>query len=438
MNHRLHPRVVFAVTAAILSGGLACSTAKVGPSQQAANTPPTALAESTRAAASQPAAPAPITSTTQPATQPTARDGGLKSPEISEDRRLTFRYAAAKSAQKVEVIHMSLGGPVTLQMLKGDNNVWSVTTPPLEPDLYEYLFRVDGIRILDPLNSRIKDRNNSLVLLPANPPAVWDEQPVPHGVVRIHHYESKSLGGIPRRLHVYTPPGYDEAAGASIKYPVMYLLHGSGDDDSGWVTAGLANTIFDNLIHVGKMKPMVVVMPYGHVPRNRAVAPAQNVPIAMPTTGPSGASAFVQLFEKDLLGDVIPLIEGHYRVFTDQPHRAVTGLSMGGSQSIRVGLANPDKFAYVCPMSAGGLKSEDLDQSFPELAAHPEMANEKFKLLWVGCGEKDGLLKFNKGFDQWLTSHQIHHEYEVTPGAVHTWHIWRRYLAEVATKVFQD
>ena len=111
---------------------------------------------------------------------------------------------------------------------------------------------------------------------------------------------------------------------------------------------------------------------------------------------------------------------------------------MGGSQSIRVGLANLDKFAYVCPMSAGGLRSEDLDQSFPELAKNPAAANEKLKLLWVGCGEGDGLLKFNKGFDSWLTSHDIHHQFEVTPGSVHTWLLWRRYLAEVATKVFAE
>jgi len=146
----------------------------------------------------------------------------------------------------------------------------------------------------------------------------------------------------------------------------------------------------------------------------------------------------VTLFEKDLLGDVLPLIESNYRVYTDQPHRADHRPIHGGSQSIRVGLANLDKFAYVCPMSAGGLRSEDLDQSFPELAAKPETANEKLKLLWVACGEKDGLLKFNSGFDAWLTSHQIKHVFEVTPKGVHTWHVWRIYLAEVATKVFQD
>src|SRR5438105_3356235 len=125
----------------------------------------------------------------------------------------------------------------------------------------------------------------------------------------------------------------------------MYLLHGSGDDDAGWSTVGRANAIFDNLIHDGKMVPAVIVMPYGHVPRfNPTTAPGVNVPIGMPANGPSGNSDFVRLFEKDLLNDVIPLVESKYHVYTDRAHRAVTGLSMGGSQSIRLGLANPDKF----------------------------------------------------------------------------------------------
>jgi enterochelin esterase family protein len=186
------------------------------------------------------------------------------------------------------------------------------------------------------------------------------------------------------------------------------------------------------------MKAMIVVMPHGHVPRsNPATGPSVNFGIAMPATGPSGNSDFVRLFEKDLIGDVLPVIEASYRVYTDQPHRAIGGLSMGGSQSIRIGLANIDKFAYVCPMSAGGIRSEDLDQSLPELAKNPQVANENLKLLWIACGEKDGLLKFNKAFDAWLTGHEIKHTFEVTPG-VHTWLVWRRYLAEVATKLFQE
>jgi enterochelin esterase-like enzyme len=421
-----------ALSAALLINGLACSHLRSPEPQKPVvateievTPPPTARAKD------------PTTATSKPTTA-ASQNVGVRSPEISADHRVTFRVSAPKTASKVEVIHMSINRPVTLAMAKNDAGVWAATTPPLEPDLYEYLFRIDGVRLLDPANARIKDRSNSLVQVVGTPPMVWDDQAVPHGTVHIQFYDSKSLGGMARRVHVYTPPGYGDEKNSGTKYPVLYLLHGSGDDDAGWSNVGRANTIFDNLIHEGKMKPMVVVMPYGHVPRvSPTTAPGQNIPIGMPAKGPSGNSDFVRLFEKDLLADVLPLVEKTYRVYTDQPHRAIAGLSMGGSQSIRVGLANLDKFAYVCPMSAGGLRAEDLDQSFPELAKNPSMANDKLKLLWIACGEKDSLLKFNQGFDQWLKSHEIRHEFKVTPG-VHTWHLWRRNLAEVATRVFAD
>lgn len=379
--------------------------------------------------------------TTAPAaaTRPAGQQPAVRSPEIAPDRTVTFRVGLPKDVRNAQLVMSMIGGGKTIPMTR-DGNVWSATVGPLEPDLYEYRFAADGINFLDPANPRIKDRTWSLALVPGTPATPWDGRPVPHGVVQIVHYESKSLGGIPRRMHVYTPPGYEDKKNADTKYPTMYLLHGSGDDDSGWSGVGRAAAIFDNLIHDGKMKPAVVVMPYGHVPRfNPTTAPGVNVPIGMPANGgPSGNSDFVRLFEKDLLGDVMPLVESTYRVYTDQPHRAITGLSMGGSQSIRVGLANPDKFAYVCPMSAGGLRADDLDKSFPTLAEHPETANQKYKLLWVGCGKEDRLFSFNEGFDRWLTSHQIKHQFVVTPGAGHTWPLWRRYLVEVSQHVFQD
>ena len=377
--------------------------------------------------------------TTVPTTNPASKEVAVRSPEISVDRRITFRYGGSSIGGKVSVTHTTLTGQVTLQMVKNEAGVYSVTTPVLQPDVYEYQFKVDGVRILDPMNSRIKDRIMSLVQVVGDSPTAWDDRPVPHGSVRIERYESKTLGGVSRRMHVYTPPGYDEVKNASTKYPVMYLLHGSGDDDSGWSNCGRAGAIFDNLIADGKMKPAVVVMPHGHVPRNNpTTAPGQNVAIGMPASGPSGNSEFVRLFEKELLNDILPRVESGFRVYTDQPHRAIVGLSMGGSQSIRIGLTNLDKFAYICPMSAGGLKADDLDQSFPELAKDPNLANEKLKLLWIGCGDKDGLIKLSVGLDQWLTKKKIKHEYEITPGAVHTWLLWRRYLVEVSQKVFQD
>jgi enterochelin esterase family protein len=382
----------------------------------------------------------PVATTTQPATRPNQRPG-VRSPEVAPDGRVTFRVSRPASVKLVQVVLMQLTGAKTLTMERtdlGNSSLWQLTTDPLPPDVYEYNFRADGTSFLDPANPRIKDRSQSMVIVPGTPPTAWDDRPVPHGLVHIQRYESRSLNGIGRQMHVYTPPGYMSAESATTKYPVLYLLHGSGDDDSGWNICGRASVIFDNLIADGKMKPMVVVMPYGHVPRfNPTTAPGVNVGFAPPPGAPSGQSDFVRLFEKDLIGDVIPLVESTYRVYTDQPHRAIAGLSMGGSQSIRVGLANLDKFAYVCPMSAGGLRSDDLDRSFPEIAKNPQVVNDKLKLLWIACGEKDGLLTFNKAFDQWLGAHEIQHAFVVTPG-VHTWLVWRRYLAEVATKLFQN
>jgi enterochelin esterase family protein len=323
---------------------------------------------------------------------------------------------------------VQLNGPVTLHMTH-EGNVWSVTTEPLPPDVYEYTFSIDKVRTLDPVNNWIKDRTASLVMIPGNPPEPWDDRAVPHGVIRIHYYESKSLDGVRRRFHVYTPPGYDDAKNAGTKYPVLYLLHGSGDDDSGWTNVGRANAIFDNLIADGKMKPTVVVMPYGHTPRNPA------------PTGGGGARPSnedrIRPFENDLLHDVMPRVESTYRVYTDQPHRAIAGLSMGGAQSLRVGLGHLDLFAYVCPMSAGRVRNEEFARYAPELTEHPDQANAKLKLLWISCGEKDALLKPNQDNDKWFTEHGIKHEFHVTPG-IHTWLVWRRNLVDISQRLFRD
>lgn len=357
----------------------------------------------------------------------TTQAAPVRSPEVSADRRITFRLGGYRDAKAVSVQMVQLNGPVTLQ-LKHEGNAWSVTTDPLPPDVYEYIFSIDKVRTLDPVNNWIKDRTESMAIIPGSPTAEpWDDRAVPHGVIRIHYYESTSLNGVRRRMHVYTPPGYDDAKNAGTKYPVLYLLHGSGDDDAGWTNVGRANAIFDNLIADGKMKPCVVVMPYGHTPRNPS-----------PTGGARpGGQDYIKPFENDLLKDVMPLVESTYRVYTDQPHRAISGLSMGGAQSLRVGLGHPDLFSYVCSMSAGRVRNEDFERYMPLLTEHPDQANGMLKLLWISCGEKDGLLKPNQENDKWLTEHGIKHEFHVTPG-IHTWLVWRRNLVTVSERVFQD
>jgi enterochelin esterase family protein len=343
-----------------------------------------------------------------------------KPSEVISGNRILWRLRAPAEAKSVQVLVFELKGPVTQDLKLGTNDLWTATSEPLDPDLYEYHFIVDHMNVLDPANPLIKDRTNSMLLVRGTPANPWDEQDVPHGVVHIHYYQSHSLR-IERRLHVYTPPGYE--TGTIEKYPVLYLLHGSGDDDAGWTTVGRANVIFDNLIQQGKAKPFVCVMPFGHTP---------NAPSGKAEPGHVG-----EPFERDLLEDVIPLVESHYRVYTDQPHRALSGLSMGGSQTLRTGLTHLDRFAWLCPMSAGHAPVDEILAAAPQLKSDPKFANEHLKMFWMGCGDADKLLEGNQETDKWLTSLGIHHEFHVTPG-VHTWPIWRRYLVDVTPRLFQD
>jgi enterochelin esterase family protein len=274
---------------------------------------------------------------------------------------------------------------------------------------------VDGLTVVDPRNSKLKIGRGSvsnLVEIPGNP--AQDLRPVPHGVLNVHRYESKSLGGKSRGLVVYTPPGYDPASAR--RYPVLYLLHGAGDDEHGWTNVGLAHRILDNLLADGKAVPMLVVMPDGHAAERRPDTPR---------------TANTQAFESDLLGDVIPLVEKTYKVQPDQPNRAIVGLSMGGGQAFAVGMAHLDTFAYVAPFSMGGGNAQEIAAKLD-----PAGANSRLKLLWIGCGRDDGLFGGSERLHQELTAKGIKHTWRPTEGA-HTWMVWRKYLAEVVPQLFR-
>jgi enterochelin esterase family protein len=199
---------------------------------------------------------------------------------------------------------------------KGDDGVWSVTLGPLHPAIYSYTFRIQGVSVLDPVNPMIKRgerTSESLFEVPGEAPSPYDIQDSPHGTVHENWYQSKSLNAW-RRIDVYTPPGYEAGKGS---YPVLYLLHGSGDTESGWVSIGRANLILDNLIAAGKAKPMIVVMPYGRARQDVYLG------AAVPQTDPKA-------FENDLLQDVMPYAEKLYRISAKPADRAIAGLSMGG------------------------------------------------------------------------------------------------------------
>ena len=326
--------------------------------------------------------------------------------QVNAERKITFQFYAPKATSvKVE-------GGLRADLVKGDNGVWTATTAPLEPDVYTYHFLIDdSIRLLDPANPNTKGLQESLLVVPGATPEPWEEQNVPHGAIHIHSYTSKALG-VTRRLHVYTPPGYD--AKGRTRYPVLYLLHGSGDDDSMWNSIGRANVIMDNLIAAKKAQPFVVVMPLGHVP-----------PGADRRKG----------FENDLLQDVIPLIESNYNVRTDAQHRAIAGLSMGGFQSMTVGLNHLDKFAYVGVFSAGLRDNLAGPGDFPDLTSNPKQANDKLKLLYIWIGKNDFLIRNAQQFDAFLTEKGITHLYHETEGT-HEWPVWRHALADLAPRLF--
>lgn len=259
-------------------------------------------------------------------------------------------------------------------------------------------------------------QNPPLVASPevrAAKPSVYDFQDVPHGAVHVHSYRSKATDEV-RNLHVYTPPGYDNDVVA--RFPVLYLLHGSGESDATWTVLGHAHYILDNLIAQGKAKPMIAVMPNG---------------LAVPNT-PEARGRNTEVFSRDLLGDVMPMIETSYRVKADRLSRAIVGLSMGGGQSLTIGLNHPERFAWVGGMSSAINAPE---QTFARALGDAKSTNAKYKLLWLGIGKDDFLLKTNQQFDELLSARGIKHTFRLTEGN-HSWPVWRRYLVEFASLLF--
>lgn len=343
------------------------------------------------------------------------RSQSIISPDINSQHRVTFRLLAPNAAQ-VGLQGQFLQG--IRPMTKDSKGIWHVTLDPVEPDIYEYTFIVDGLQIVDPSNSWLKVwlRNaKNLVEIPGDEPMFYEEQQVPHGTVHIHKYQSKSLG-VPRQLYLYTPPGYE--TNQDTKYPVLYLFHGFGDTEDAWTGIGRANLIMDNLIARNKAKPFIIVMPYGHTPSS---------PPVMRSIGRYEA------YEKDLTEDVIPYVRKCYRVSSKQKDRAIAGLSMGGGQSLTIGLGNLDVFGWVGAFSSAIPEGQKLE----ELLTEPEAINEKLELLWIGCGRKDFLYEANQKFLERLKTEKIIHVSHITDGA-HEWRIWRNYLNELAPLLFKQ
>jgi len=302
------------------------------------------------------------------------------SPEVHADRRVTFRIAA-QNAQQIElrspgdIPGSAPGGDLARSPLtKGADGVWEITVGPVPAGAYRYSFVVDGVPAIDshnPMTSQANVTVHSLVIVPGS--NLFDTRPVPHGAVASVLYQSTSLGGI-RRMHVYTPPGYGNNRD---RFPVLYLLHGAGDADESWSSVGRAGVILDNLIADRKAKPMLIVMPAGHVTGAGAALGG-------------GATTGTDPFLGDFVADVMPYVEKNYRVLTDRNDRAIAGLSMGGGQTLNIAMPHLDRFAYIGVFSSG-IPANVSDAWEHEHLAELDngAARRGLKLLWFGTGKKD-------------------------------------------------
>jgi len=352
--------------------------------------------------------------------QPSPRP--VVSPEVHPDRRVTFRFRAPNARE----VFLSREGAPRAAMQRDANGVWMLTTDLLEPDFYGYSFVADGVTYLDPLNPLMKPNllnPQSMVHVPGKD-LPWELCDVPHGVVHRHFYHSQIVGD-DRDYYVYTPPGYNPRA--KKLYPVLYLLHGFSDDASGWTAVGRANVILDNLIARGKARPMLIVMTLGYGDLRLVSRTAPDA------RDPAVRQRSFDKFRDALLQEVMPRVEADYRASKDRRMRAIAGLSMGGAQSLYIGLNALDRFSAIGAFSSGML-GQDLDAMFRSLDAS---VNRRLKVFWISCGLDDRLLESNRKFLEFLKSKQIQAEWHETPGA-HTWMVWRRNLANFLPLLFQD
>jgi enterochelin esterase family protein len=352
----------------------------------------------------------------------------FNSPEVAADGRITFRLYAP-NAEAVRLAGTDI--PDNMQgaeMKKDDVGVWTVTLGPVAPGAYRYHFDVDGVAVIDPRNPATSEANAntwSLVYVPGA--EFMDVRDVPHGAVAEVTYYSTALNRF-RRMHVYTPPGYEWGGG---RFPVFYLLHGALDCDDSWSTVGRAGFILDNLIADGRARPMVVVMPAGHTG-----------PFAMGDPRPPGDD-----FVREFMQDIMPYVEGRYRVRAGRNHRAIAGLSMGGGQALNIAVPNLDKFAHIGVYSSGIFRAAragagvtaTTDPAWEE--QHQAVLDDArlkkgLKVFWFATGKDDFVLENTRATVAMFRKHGFDVTYNETAGG-HTWINWRHYLRDFAPLLFR-
>jgi len=298
-------------------------------------------------------------------------------------------------------------------MKKDTSGIWSITVAPVKPDIYPYCFVVDSIQVADPNNTQIFANERfkfSLVDVPGDQPLLHALQNVQHGTISYQYYNSKTLGTT-RRLLIYTPPGFD--VNGKIKYPVLYLIHGGSDTEETWTKVGRANLIADNLIAQGRAKPMIIVMPYANV---------------MP--GPREG------FTKDMMNDIIPFLEANYPVLAESKNRAIAGFSVGGGQTLNIGLTNTDKFAYVCSY-APYTATDEFRNNFTNWNPDAALMNKQLKLFTISIATDDFLFESVKQNISMFKGKNINLQTLIVPGG-HTWMNCKLYLTNTLEQLFKE
>jgi len=349
------------------------------------------------------------------------RQAPVISPEIQGDS-VTFRLKA-DYATVVKLSGSWMPNPYggTIDMVRGENNVWSVKIALPAPEIYTYNFVVDGVAVNDPQNIYVQrdgTRYLPMLIVPGERTENYGEAKL-HGTVSHPWYDSKLLG-YSRRLTVYTPYGYE--ANPKKKYPVLYLLHGAGGDEEAWISMGRTAQILDNLIEKGLAEPMIVVMPNGN-PGQQAARTLGIPEKQMNWRAPE----FQNVYVRSLCEEIVPFIEKNFRAIAKPASRAIAGLSMGGGHTISASILYPEMFDYICPLSAAGQASAE------QIAA---LKKAGVKLYFLACGDADFLFQGSQQLDKTLTEQGLDHIYFVSDGG-HTWSNWRLYLNTFAPKLFK-
>jgi enterochelin esterase-like enzyme len=368
----------------------------------------------------------------------------IVSPEIHTDNSVTFRLFAPNATavqitgdflptEKMETPMGQMDGPGKTNLKKGENGVWEYKSSPLGPELYNYSFIVDGMTSIDPNNPfLIRDVASvtNIFIIGGGHADLFKTNDIAHGTVTRRWYDSPGLG-MDRRITVYTPPGYENS---TQKYPVLYLLHGAGGDEEAWISLGRTAQILDNLIHQGKAKPMIVVMPNGNVIQDAAPGegsmgfykPQFMVPKTMDGT-----------YESTFM-DIVKFVESNYRVHANKANRAIAGLSMGGYHTMHISRFYPNTFDYIGLYSAAIMPREDATGKVYndiEGTLKTQMKNG-YKLYWIAIGKTDFLYKANVEYRDMLDKMGMKYEYVESEGG-HTWRNWRVYLSQFAPRLFQ-